>query len=91
MTTSIDAPAPAAPKEKHLQVATLYKIKTYEEAVLEHLASLTQEQRDSEVGILLIMSTIEAGAAFCIVEGDDILSVVGLIASCQQFLIEDSM
>ncbi len=70
-------------------VAELHKKRTYETVLLEHLNSLTKEQKESEVGMLITMSTVEEGAAFCIVEGDDILAVVGLIASCNQFLIGD--
>ncbi len=87
-------------KERTLSIATtkpkgnvteLRKKTTYETALLEHLNNLTQEQKDSEVGILITMSTVEAGAAFCIVEGDDVLAVIGLITACNQFLIEDAI
>jgi len=52
---------------------------TYEEALLKHLGMLTDEEKNSKVSGMVIMSDGEMGLGFGIPEGDNMLQIIGMI------------
>lgn len=62
---------------------------TYEKSVLEHLATLTDEEKNAKVSIMLIAAATDESTLYTVIEGGTVLEVLGLVEVTKTFLMED--
>lgn len=70
-----------------VNIVSLDKRASYEEALNEHLSLLTDEQRESKINDMMIVYSGDLGGAFSLVEGENIQSLIGLLEMIKIYLI----
>ncbi len=60
---------------------------TYGELLEKHLSDLTDEQKNARIDEMILIRSAEDGLAFYILEGEDIVHMVGLVELVKTYLL----
>lgn len=74
---------------KELKAVQAAKKVTYFDSVSAHLADLDDEEKNAECAILLTVGVTTLGAVYTVLEGNNILEVIGLLDSIKQFIVQE--
>lgn len=63
---------------------------TYEEAILNHLEKVPEETKNSSFNLLIIAGMNDNGFVYQVVQGENIIEVVGLLETVKLLCINES-